>query len=115
MRKVLKYNKLIRDRIPEIIKADGWKPKIRVLKNSEFFNAVKKKLQEEAGELMKAKSKKEILNEIIDIQELLDVLIHEIGVTKKQSKKMQDRKKKERGGFKKRVFLISEEKIQSKL
>jgi predicted house-cleaning noncanonical NTP pyrophosphatase (MazG superfamily) len=110
MKKVVKYNKLIRDRIPEIIKEAGWLPAIRILKKSEFLNAIKKKVFEEAGELIRAKDKKGIADEIVDIQELLDVLASELKLTKRELKKLQDIKRKNRGGFKKRLFLVKQEK-----
>jgi len=110
MKKIVKYNKLIRDRIPEIIKEAGWKPTIRALKRKEFLDALKKKVAEEAGELIQAKNKKGIVDEIVDIQELLDVLASEIKLTKSEIKKFQTAKRKKRGGFQKRLFLIKEEK-----
>ena len=110
MKKVVKYNKLIRDRIPEIIKEAGWKPAVRILKKNEFLNAIKKKIFEEAEELIQARDKKGIIDEIVDIQELLDVLALEIGLSKPKVKKLQTAKRKKRGGFKKRLFLIKEEK-----
>jgi len=110
MKKVVKYNKLIRDRIPEIIKKAGWKPTVRVLNKREFLNAIKKKIFEEAKELVQSKDKKGITNEIVDIQELLDVLGAEIKLTKLGIEKLQTIKRKKRGGFKKRLFLIKEEK-----
>jgi len=112
MKKVVKYNKLIRDRIPKIVKEAGWKPKVRKLKKEEFLEALKRKISEEARELMRAKDKKGIINEIIDIQEILDALISEIKTTKPEIKKFQSAKRKRRGGFKKKLFLIEEEKIK---
>jgi len=110
MKKIVKYNKLIRDRIPEIIKEAGWKPTIRALKRKEFLGALRKKVSEEARELIRAKNKKGIINEIVDIQELIDALTLEIGLSKPKIKKLQAIKRKKRGGFKKRLFLIKEEK-----
>ena len=110
MRKIVKYNKLIRDRIPEIIKKAGWKPTVRKLKKAEFLKRLRKKVLEEARELIRAKDKKGIIDEVVDIQELLEVLISEIGSSKPQIKKFQADKRKKRGGFKKRLFLIKEEK-----
>ncbi|MEK7503685.1 MAG: nucleoside triphosphate pyrophosphohydrolase [Patescibacteria group bacterium] len=111
MIKVVKYNKLIRDRIPEIVKKSGWIPKVRVLKKSEFLAAVKKKVLEEAEELMQAKDSEELIGEIVDIQELLDVLSAEVGLTRLAVGGLQLAKRKKRGGFRKRLFLIEEEKI----
>ena len=112
MNKVVKYNKLVRDNIPGIIRAAGWKPTLRVLKKSEFLVAVKKKVREEARELIRAGSREGIIDEIVDLQELLDVLAAEVKLTKPALKKLQDAKRKKRGGFKKRLFLIEEEKIK---
>ena len=110
MKKVVKYNKLIRDNIPKIIKEAGWKPTIRILRKDEFLKALKKKVSEEAKELIQAKDKKGIIDEIVDLQELLDVLTLEIKLTKSEIKKQQTIKRKKRGGFEKRLFLVEEEK-----
>lgn len=59
---------------------------------------------EEAKELIKARDKKGIVDEIVDIQELTDVLISETGLTKSEIKKEQKIKNKKRGGFKKGCF-----------
>jgi len=103
MRKV--YNKLIRDRIPEIIIAAGETPKIRKLNKKEFKIELQKKVLEEAKELAVAKNKKDILNEVVDIQELLDWIIKEQKLTQAQIKKLQKEKNKKRGSFKKQLFL----------
>ena len=80
------------------------------MNKKEYLREIKKKLIEEAKELNKAKNKEEIVNEIVDIQELIDVLILEVGFTTGQIKKEQKAKNKKRGGFKKRLFLIKTEK-----
>ncbi len=110
MKKVIKYNKLIRDRILEIIEEAGVKSSFRVLNKKEYLKEIKKKIIEEAKELVTAKSKKEVINEIVDIQELVDVIMSELGLAKSQIKKQQKIKNKKRGGFKKRLFLIKTEK-----
>jgi len=110
MKKTIKYNKLIRDKIPEIIKNAGWTPMVRILNKKEYLKEIKKKFTEETKELVKAKTKKEIINEIVDIQELIDTLIYEIGLTKSELEKQQKIKNKKRGGFKKKLFLIKTEK-----
>lgn len=103
MKKV--YNKLIRDKIPEIIVAAGEKPKIRKLNKKEFKIELQKKVLEEAKELVAAKNKKDILNEVVDIQELLDWIIKEQKLDHSQIKKLQKEKNKKRGSFEKQLFL----------
>ena len=63
-----------------------------------------------AKELTGAKKKEEIINEIVDIQELIDVLISQLGLTKLKIQKHQKIKSKKRGGFIKWLFLIKTEK-----
>ncbi len=107
---IKKYNKLIRDKILEIIRAAGERPYWRILNGKEYLREIKKKILEEAKELIEAKDKKGIIDEIVDIQELTDALISETGLTKSEIKKQQKIKNKKRGGFKKRLFLIKTEK-----
>ncbi len=110
MKKIVKYNKLIRDRIPKIIEDDGWTPILKTLNKKEFLIALKKKVVEEANELVDAKNKKDIVNEIVDIQEILDAIILQVRSSKSKIKEQQKLKSKKRGVFKKRLFLIREEK-----
>lgn len=81
---IKKHNKLIRDRILEIIKANKERSYFRILNKKEYIKEIKRKILEEAKELIEAKGKKEIINEIVDVQELIDVLISESGLTKSQ-------------------------------
>lgn len=107
---IKKYNKLIRDKILEIIRAAGEKPYWRILNGKEYLREIKKKILEEVKELIEANDKKGIVDEIVDIQELTDVLISETGLTKSEIQKEQKIKNKKRGGFKKKLFLIKTEK-----
>ena len=107
---IKKYNKLIRDKILEIIRAAGERPYWRILNGKEYLREIKKKMLEEAKELIKTRNKKGIIDEIVDIQELTDVLISETGLAKSEIKKQQKIKNKKRGGFKKRLFLIKTER-----
>jgi len=110
MKRTVKYNKLIRDKIPQIIREAGWMPVVITLNRKECIEALKKKILEEAKELIRAKGKKEVADEIIDIQEILDALVIELGLKKVEIKKWQRAKNKKRGKFRKRLFLIKEYK-----
>ncbi len=99
------YNKLIRDKIPEIIKKNKAVPKVLVLNAKQFKIALKEKLIEEAKELLAAKTNKEILNELADIFELLESIALNNNITMNQIKKQKEKKKKEQGGFDKKLFL----------
>ena len=47
-----KYNKLVRDKIVDIIEADGRKAEYRILNNAEYKQELNKKLQEEVNEYL---------------------------------------------------------------
>jgi predicted house-cleaning noncanonical NTP pyrophosphatase (MazG superfamily) len=69
MKKKYYHRKLIRDKIPEKIKATGDDYKAKVMGKAQFEKELKKKLVEESKELAKA-SKKELPNELADVLEL---------------------------------------------
>jgi len=99
------YKKLIRDLIPEIIAEKGKKSKTSELSDEKFITYLKKKIVEEAQELLEAKIKEEVADEIADILELIDYIEKEHGLTRKEILKLKEKKKKERGGFDKKLFL----------
>ena len=61
------YNKLVRDKIPEIINNDNRKAIIRILNNEEYFNELKQKLQEEVKEYLEDNN----IEELADIVEVI--------------------------------------------
>jgi len=105
MKKV--YNKLVRDRIPEIIRSDGYLPVTRKLGVKEFKKALAEKLVEEAKEVTKAKSRDDLLKELSDVEEIIFemVVLHKISCP--EINKVRNKRKKARGAFKKRLFLKS--------
>ena len=97
------FRKLVRDRIPEIIAANGEKAVTHVLDEAEFVTALENKLLEEAQEMRANKAERKI--EIADIYEVLDALIAAYGFSKDEIMKLKAEKRQERGGFEKRLFL----------
>lgn len=99
------HNKLVRDKIPEIIKATGNEGTVRVMSTREFEKELKRKLVEEASEILKTK-KENLPKELADVLELLKSMAEFYGIDFKLVEEKQIEKRKERGGFKKRLFLI---------
>jgi predicted house-cleaning noncanonical NTP pyrophosphatase (MazG superfamily) len=100
------YNKLVRDKIPSIIEADGKQCTSRILSESEFQVALKNKLIEEASELHQAKNNKDLIEELADVYEVLEeILIHE-NIDIKQIQKARVRKNMDKGGFDERIYLM---------
>ncbi|WP_054026567.1 nucleoside triphosphate pyrophosphohydrolase [Bacillus sp. FJAT-28004] len=103
------YNKLVRDRIPEIIKEQGNTLSTRILENEEYLNELRTKLQEETNEYLEAESSAEAIEELADIMELLYALAEVYGVTSEMLEQIRAEKAEKRGGFKERVYLIEVE------
>ena len=80
MKKKYYHQKLIRDRIPEVIKATGDEGKTRILGEREYEKELKKKLIEESKEVLKA-SKEEVLNELADVLELIKSIASHYKIT----------------------------------
>lgn len=97
------FRKLVRDRIPEIIAANGEKAITRVLDEAEFVTALENKLLEEVQEMRASKAECKV--EIADIYEVLDALIRAYGFSKEEIMALKEKKRRERGGFEKRLFL----------
>ena len=97
----MRYDKLVRDKIPEIIRYDGKTPKIHLADTNEYWEKLKEKLVEEAEEFYKSSNNEE-LSDILEV-------IYSICCFKKISldeiEKIRIEKAEKRGGFKKRIIL----------
>ena len=100
-----KYNKLVRDNIPNIIKQNGEKPIIEILSDNDYELELLKKLQEECNEVISAENQEELLNELADVYEVLNALAYIQNKSMDDVVKIAEQKKLKRGGFEKRIFL----------
>jgi len=99
--KPAKYNKLVRDRIPEIIKENGDVAITHIADDKEYKKSLIKKLKEEIDEFLKDPNKEEIA----DILEVLYAVCDLQGVSKEEVESIRRKKAEKRGGFKKRIIL----------
>lgn len=104
MKKIF-YNKLIRDKIPDIIQQKIINFKISTLTKKDYENELFKKLIEEAKEVAAAKNKKELAAELADIEEIIKEIKKVKLISIVDIKKAQKENFKKKGGFKKRLFL----------
>jgi len=103
------YNKLVRDKIPKICEEDGEIPEYYILSQARFRQELKKKVVEEAKELLGA-DESQLKNEIADVYEILLNLAKAFGIKWSEIEKFRQEKNKKRGSFKKRYFLVSSKK-----
>lgn len=105
MRKRFYHKKLIRDKIPKLIKATNDDFETRVMDDLEFETELKKKLVEESKEVLIA-PKEELMNELADVLQLIKSITAHYQMNFKDVEKYQREKKKKRGAFAKKLFLI---------
>ena len=99
------YNKLVRDKIPQIIREQGEMPYIRILEKEEYTAHLEEKLDEEVQEFHRDKN----LEELADILEVVYALAEDLGHSRQALEECYDRKHEKRGGFRDRVFLLCKE------
>lgn len=99
------YNKLCRDKIPEIMITEGFKPDFKKLNSKQYKEELFKKLKEETEEVISAKDKKSLIEELADIQEVLIAIYRENKIECSDVTKCARLKRKKKGAFDKRIFL----------
>ncbi len=99
------YKKLVRDKIVEDVIKTGGTVKYKILKRTSYFIELKRKLLEEAKELINVTNLDEMLNELADIQEIIDNLLAFSGNSKQKLIQAQKSKNQKKGSFKKMHYI----------
>jgi predicted house-cleaning noncanonical NTP pyrophosphatase (MazG superfamily) len=95
-------NKLVRDKIPEIIKADGKECETRVLDDQEYLLSLNKKLDEELREYYESES----IDELVDMVEVIYAVARQYGISIQEFERLRLLKRQERGGFDQKLLLM---------
>lgn len=95
------YQKLVRDRIPEIIEADRKTCVTETLSDSRYLEMLDAKLAEELAEYQESKS----LEELADLLEVMRAVVQARGWTRGQLEQVRQEKAVQRGGFEKKILL----------
>jgi predicted house-cleaning noncanonical NTP pyrophosphatase (MazG superfamily) len=96
-----KYDKLVRDLIPDIIRSKGCEPKFHFAAQAEYEVKLREKLDEEVREYLGSGDPEELA----DIQEVVHALAGLHDYTPEQLEAVRLKKATERGGFKERIIL----------
>ena len=102
---MIQYNKLVRDRIPEIIKEHGRKFSTRLIEGAELTNALTSKLHEELAEFEADHS----LEELADLLEVVYALGDNLGFSKDELESVRRTKAESNGAFKNGILLVEAE------
>lgn len=98
----MKFNKLVRDKIPDLITQNGETAIIRILEDAEYLSFLESKLDEEVSEYHTSND----IEELADILEVIWALGEVHGYSIDEMIKIGQQKKAERGGFSKKILLI---------
>lgn len=99
------YNKIVRDKIPDIIESRGETAKIVQVHGDALIKALRQKLVEEAFEALDAGSGEDLVGELADVSEVIDGLCAALRVSSASLKSVQKQKRKSRGGFQNGIML----------
>lgn len=96
-----RYDKLVRDKIPQIIESDGKKYEIEKMKDREFKEYLKDKLLEETQEYIKSGD----IEELADILEVIKSILEEEKVEFEKLEEIRKKKAEKRGSFDQKIKL----------
>jgi predicted house-cleaning noncanonical NTP pyrophosphatase (MazG superfamily) len=103
--KSIKYNKLVRDLIPDIIAASGKTCVTEILLDEEYLKMIDAKLDEELAEYHKDQN----IEELADLLEVIHAAALARGYTLEELEAVRAKKSEKRGGFEKKILLIEVE------
>lgn len=100
------YNKLVRDNIPDIIRAKRQECGIRTVTDiQEYQQELFKKIEEEGKSLSMVRTKEEFLEECSDLLMVLDSIIEQLGITGEELREARKENRMRKGAYKKQQFL----------
>lgn len=99
------FNKLVRDRIPEIMDKAGEKAVFKEMNDAEYRRCLEEKLDEEVAEFHESNQ----LDELADILEVVYALSEAYGQPVDELMAAYRKKHEERGGFSKKILLTGKE------
>ncbi len=101
------HNKLVRDRIPEIIAANGGRAETRILPDDEYTASLREKLGEEAREVARAASPEELTLELADVLEVVRAIAAIHGIALGHLEAVRRERARTRGAFQRKIMLIA--------
>ena len=100
---MIEYDKLIRDKIPEIIEQSGKKCIVEVMDDDTYIEYLDQKLNEELAEYQQDKS----IEELADLLEIIYAVVAARGYSVEELERLRLEKAEKRGAFEKKLLLKS--------
>ncbi|MGA8116163.1 MAG: nucleoside triphosphate pyrophosphohydrolase [Actinocatenispora sp.] len=98
-----RHDKLVRDRIPEIVTASGARPETRIADPMEYRALLRAKLVEEVHEFLEDENPAEL----VDIMEVLRALAVDLDTDPAELERLREKKATEHGSFTERIVLLA--------
>ncbi|SIA62170.1 Phosphoribosyl-AMP cyclohydrolase [Mycobacteroides abscessus subsp. abscessus] len=103
------YNKLVRDKIPQIIEQSGKRFSTKILNDQDYIKYLQQKSYEELDEYCAAEINEDAVEELADLLEIIHSLARHHGSSIEEVEKVREKKAEKRGGFEEKIFLIEVE------
>lgn len=100
------FHKLVRDGVPQKITNSGEVAKVLRLSGDDLLHALREKLVEEAIEALDAKGHDRLLEELADLDEVVDAVLGQLKINRKELSRIKKQKRATAGGFDEGVVLI---------
>lgn len=107
------FNKLVRDKIPQMLQAGGGSPETLILSDDEYYTELNKKLFEECDEVVTAHDKNHLTEELADLLEVIISIAKHREINFEDIEKIRINKKEKRGGFDSKILLKSTEIVKN--
>ncbi len=105
MRMSKSEGKLVRDLVPDHIRADGGRPQVETLDGPDLIFALREKLVEEAREVLEAQSHTLTVQELADVTEVIRTLCTRLGINPQELEEAIAAKNDKSGSFSQGLYL----------
>lgn len=99
------YNKLCRDKVPEIIHAKGFECEVREVDHDEYKREIIRKVFEEASGVTNHTSRESLMKELADLLITINAVKHEFEISDAEVTEAMTKSLVEKGGYEKRQYL----------
>jgi len=99
------YNKLCRDKVPELIEAKGFECEVREVDHDEYRREIIRKVFEEASGVSNHSGRESLLKELADLVITLDAVTKEFGITDEELDEAVEKSIEEKGGYDDMLYL----------
>lgn len=99
------YNKLCRDKVPEIIKAKGFECEVRQVDHDEYKREIIRKVFEEASGVSNHSGREGLVKELSDLMITVNAVKKEYGISDEELNQAIAKNVAEKGGYDERYYL----------